>query len=212
MHRFDILVFDCDGVLLDSVGIKNRAFGALFQNHGPEACRFIVDYHIAHGGVSRYAKFEYFYREWLGKSISNETILELDKQFNALCLDELLAAPLIAGAKDFLEAHQGKMPMYVASGAPHGELNRILEHIGISGYFKGILGSPTPKWELLASIVKEENAPPQSVLMIGDSSTDFEAAETVGTSFLGIGEFPPPTDWIDDLTGLTGYIAGPTAR
>ena len=57
----DCIVFDCDGVIMESVECKTRAFGRTVENHGPEAVAQLVEYHLAHGGVSRFEKFRWFH-------------------------------------------------------------------------------------------------------------------------------------------------------
>lgn len=206
MSAFDLLVFDCDGVLLDSVAVKTDTFGKLFEHLGPEAVDYVKDHHLRHGGVSRYAKFEHYFQKFMGRSISAEESAALDRRFNEIALEQLLITPPIAGAREFLETHQGEWPMYVASGAPDRDLRIILEKMGLAPYFRGIHGSPTPKAELLAMIVDQEEADPRRTLMIGDSNTDLDAANAVGTRFLGVGEFPPPHPWMPDLTGLYDFL------
>lgn len=208
MSALDLIVFDCDGVLLDSVRIKTETFGKLFEHLGPEAKQYVINYHLEHGGVSRYAKFEHYFEKFHNRAITAEESAALDKQFNQIALDQLLATPLLPGVREFLEAHQDTWPLYVASGAPDYELKIILDKLDLSKYFKGIFGSPTPKAELLANIVAEEKADPNRTLMIGDSGTDLKAAQKVGTRFVGIGEFPAPVVWIDAVEGLYEHIQG----
>ena len=209
MHSaIDVVVFDCDGVLLDSVPVKTRTFGKLFEDLGPEAVAHVIKYHLSHGGTSRYAKFEHYYQEFHGRSITPEESAALDKRFNELALDELVRTPFLPGVEDFLKAHRETWPLYVASGAPQYELEIVLSKVGLAGYFKGILGSPTPKAQLLADIVAAEGVAPGRVLMIGDANTDLAAARAVGTRFVGIGEFPEPVAWLPDLTTLADHIAG----
>ena len=43
------LVFDCDGVLLDSVPIKSRAYARIAEPFGPEARDRMVLYHTCTG-------------------------------------------------------------------------------------------------------------------------------------------------------------------
>lgn len=66
------LVFDCDGVLLDSVPIKTQAYARIAEPFGPEARDRMVLYYTRHGGVSRYKKFAWFYQEVLGREITPE--------------------------------------------------------------------------------------------------------------------------------------------
>ncbi|MBU1001291.1 MAG: HAD family hydrolase [Proteobacteria bacterium] len=206
MSAIEIIVFDCDGVLLDSVAIKTETFGRLFKDLGSEAVDYVKSYHLKHGGVSRYAKFEHYFEKFHGRAISDDESRALDREFNRLALEQLLVTPMLPGVREFLTAHKDTWPLYVASGAPDYELKVILNKMGLDKYFKGVFGSPTPKTQLLAAIVAAEQADPRRVLMIGDSGTDLEAARAVGTRFLGVGEFPAPIAWMPDLTGLYEHV------
>ena len=66
MHE-KILVLDFDGVILDSVNIKTKAFEELFQEQPKEIRKKIINYHIKNGGISRYRKFDYFYKNFIKK-------------------------------------------------------------------------------------------------------------------------------------------------
>ena len=54
------IVFDCDGVILNSNKIKTRAFRKASMPFGQNASSSLENYHLRNGGVSRYAKFDYF--------------------------------------------------------------------------------------------------------------------------------------------------------
>jgi len=56
---YKTLVFDCDGVVLNSNKIKTQAFYEATKQFGHESAQALVDYHVANGGISRYAKFEW---------------------------------------------------------------------------------------------------------------------------------------------------------
>ena len=202
------IVFDCDGVILDSVPVKTRAFARLAEPYGPEARDRFVMYHSLHGGVSRYRKFEWFFREVLGREISPEESREWGERFAAYALDEVRRCALIPGIEETLERWHARLPLYVCSGAPDAEVRLVLEERGLSGYFRGIHGSTPAKAELLARIVREARLDPADVLMVGDAATDRNAAEEVGTQFYGIGpewrgaSFP----WGLDAAGLSGWI------
>lgn len=58
--EYTTLVFDCDGVVLDSNKAKTEAFYQATLPYGEAAARAMVDHHVANGGVSRYKKFVYF--------------------------------------------------------------------------------------------------------------------------------------------------------
>ncbi|MBD5641887.1 MAG: HAD family hydrolase [Desulfovibrio sp.] len=204
------LVFDCDGVILDSVPVKTRAFGRLAEPYGPEARDRFVLYHTVHGGVSRYRKFEWFFREVLGREITPEESADWARKFAEYALDEVRKCDLIPGALQTLETWHGKMPLYVCSGAPVEELNLVLGERGLARFFAGIYGSPPAKGELLVEIIRSRpDLAPAETLMVGDSITDEDAAKQAEAQFYGIGRelkggnFP----WSENLLPLNAWIA-----
>ena len=92
------IVFDFDGVLVESVEVKTRAFARLFAGETPEAVERIVTYHRQHGGISRFEKFETIYRDLLKRPLSEEIFHALCEQFSRLVVEEVVAAPWVEGA------------------------------------------------------------------------------------------------------------------
>lgn len=204
------IVFDCDGVILDSVPTKTRAFARLAEPYGEEARDRFVLFHMTHGGVSRYRKFEWFFDEVLGRPITPEESKAWGEKFVEYALEEVKRCPLIPGVEDVLKTWKGRLPLCVCSGSPTEELRSILELRHLASYFTTILGSPPAKAEVLARIVRDLRLDPADVLMVGDASTDRDAAAQVGTQFYGRGpdlrtdgSFP----WEENLTGLNEWIA-----
>jgi phosphoglycolate phosphatase-like HAD superfamily hydrolase len=205
---FSCIIFDCDGVILESVPVKTRAFARIAEPFGPDAVDRLVMHHKAHGGVSRYKKFEWLYRDVLGREITREELEELGRRFAEIAFEEVCRCDLVPGVEDVLKRRQGRTPMYVCSGAPHEELNAILHIRELDQYFAGIYGSPPAKVELLRDIIERAGVEPATAVMVGDSVTDLDAAEAVGTLFYGCGSelrggsFP----WGEDLTGLNAWL------
>ncbi len=109
--KLECLVFDCDGVILDSVPVKTRAFARLAEPFGPEARDRFVMYHTVHGGVSRYRKFAWFFREVLGREITPEESQAWGQRFAEYALDEVRRCALIPGAADVLATWRGRLPL-----------------------------------------------------------------------------------------------------
>ena len=59
------IIFDFDGVILDSVDVKTKAFKQMYSIYGDDVMRKVVDYHLLNGGISRYKKFKYFHENFL---------------------------------------------------------------------------------------------------------------------------------------------------
>lgn len=203
-----LLIFDCDGIILESVEVKDMAMKRVGDDFGPELSDRLVMYHKMHGGVSRFKKFAWLYKEYLGKEITREEEEALNEKFVRYALEAIMVCPLVPGVEDVLKCWKGRLPMYVASGAPQEELDFLLQKRGIAHYFDGIYGSPPGKAELLRTILQKTGASPSETVMIGDSSTDQYAAEATHTLFYGRGEYFRHSGypWHDDLTGLNDYL------
>ena len=62
LTKYNTIIFDCDGVLLNSNFKKSEAyrFAAIDFGATVEQAEKLVQYHIENTGISRYVKFEYF--------------------------------------------------------------------------------------------------------------------------------------------------------
>ena len=203
-----LVVFDCDGVILDSVVVKTRAFGQIIEEYGPEAVARMTEYHLANGGVSRFRKFEWFYGEVLGRNITEVELNSLGKKFGQLVLEGVMLSPLVPGIMETLESLHGRLPMYVASGTPDDELLQVLDARNLTRFFQGVYGTPPDKTELLRRIIDQEGIAPNDTLMVGDSSTDLDAAQSCGAEFFGVGAEFAVTSWpsAHDCTALAQWI------
>lgn len=68
------IIFDFDGVILDSVPTKTEAYRKLFKEFPFDKVQQLVEYHMQNGGISRYIKVKYFFEEILSQSISEDEI------------------------------------------------------------------------------------------------------------------------------------------
>lgn len=203
-----VVIFDFDGVIADSVDVKTKAFEALYAGDGPEIVAAVRDYHLAHGGVSRFEKLKYYQRELVGRSHDEAVIAELANRFAAEVKHRVIAAPEIAGAVAALDALKEEADLYVASGTPELELVEIVESRGLTHYFAAVRGSPIRKTQLIQEICAHAGAPVEHAVMIGDASTDYEAALESGARFIGVdplpgrNQFPKADAVLPDLRNL----------
>lgn len=193
--KWEAVFFDFDGVILDSVDVKTKAFAKMFREYGPEVEKKVVKYHLANGGVSRFDKFRYYYEEIFNKPITEEIIKTLSAQFSDLVVEGVLASPFISGAKESLGLlKKNNIPAYIISGTPDNEMKSIVDRKGLNTYFKEVHGSPKKKQEICLEIIDREHYDPKNCLFIGDALSDYEAAKKNGICFLGIvrdGEISP---------------------
>jgi phosphoglycolate phosphatase-like HAD superfamily hydrolase len=202
------VIFDFDGVLVESADIKTNAFIALYAEHGPAVVEAAVAHHQANGGISRRKKIRFVHRRYLNVDLSEPALDALCARFSALVEDAVVAADWVPGALDFLCRHQERMPMFVVSGTPHGELVRIIARRGMGGHFTEAFGSPPEKPPIIRGIIGRHGLQPETVLFVGDAMTDYRAASATGLPFVGRvpsgqpNPFPPATPIVADLTAL----------
>ncbi len=202
------IVFDCDGVILESVDSKTSAFARICRETAPRHEREFVEHVILHGGVSRFEKFDWLTRKAFGRGITPDESRSLGEKFARYCLETVMASPLVPGFRDVAERWFPRVPMYVASGTPQYELEDVLSRHGLAHYFAGIFGTPPAKAALLSRAVREAGAKPEATVMVGDSKTDLDAALVAGTRFYGRGRYFAASGrpWGEDLTGLNDYL------
>jgi beta-phosphoglucomutase-like phosphatase (HAD superfamily) len=211
-HALDAVVFDFDGVIVESLDIKSRVFATLFADF-PAKVAEIVALHERHAGINRMVKFEMIHRDILGVPLDDSRRTQLGRRFEDLVVEQVIACPMVAGAREVLESLHTRVPMAVASGTPDGELKHIVQRRGLEHFFTDVLGSPRGKGELIAEIIARHGWRPGRMLMVGDATADYDAARASGLAFIGrvppgqSSPFPPGTLVIEDLKGLEKAVA-----
>lgn len=180
------IAFDFDGVIVESVDVKTRAFAKLFEHEGIDIVNKVVDYHLQNGGISRYEKFRYYYQHLLKRTLTTKEEAELGVTFSRYVLEEVINAEWIPGAKEAIESLHKKVPLFIVSGTPEDELKYIVGKKGIQSYFSGVYGAPAKKDEILSGIISKMEVMPSEIIMIGDSKSDYIAAVETGVHFIGI--------------------------
>ena len=207
------IIFDCDGVIIESVDAKAIAFSRISDEIAPAETAAFVEYVLLHGGVSRYEKLAWLFRRGLGRDITDEESQIFGKKFRQYCFEQVVNAPLVPGFEDVVDRWHGRVPLYVASGTPQYELEEVLHQKGLARYFTGIYGTPPAKAALLLTALRDCGAAAKETVMVGDSKTDADAALVTGTLFYGRGGYfrDKTLPWGEDLTGLNGYLDGVAA-
>lgn len=180
------ILWDFDGVILDSMSIRDWGFRQIFKHYANEYVSKLIDYHRINGGLSRYVKIRYFYEVLLGKSITEDKVLQYAEAFSALMKQELIHPEnLINDALMFIKENFKNYNFHIVSGSDENELRFLCKALGIDSYFISIHGSPTPKTKLVKKLLKQHNYDSESTCLIGDSINDHEAATANNISFYG---------------------------
>jgi phosphoglycolate phosphatase-like HAD superfamily hydrolase len=177
------LIFDCDGVILDSNPVKTEAFRQVGASYGDAAAAALVRFHVTHGGVSRYRKFEHFLSEILYRPATEAAVGELAARYGECVFQSLLDCPLAGGLAELREL-TATSRWLIVSGGDQQELRKVFAQRGIAAWFDGgIYGSPANKDEILSRVFSGRGSSHPS-LFIGDSRYDHEAAVRAGCDFV----------------------------
>jgi phosphoglycolate phosphatase-like HAD superfamily hydrolase len=198
IKKYKSIVFDCDGVVLDSNVVKTEAYFRTAKSLGAtdEQAQALVDYHVRLGGISRYHKFDYYLREITHQPVTQEAIQILLDEF-ARELEVVLLECEIAEGLDTLREATPKASWMILSGGDQQEIRTLFAKRDLAKYFDGgLFGSPDNKDTVLAR--EKENGHLQfPALFIGDSKYDFEAATRAGLDFVFLSDWTEVADWQD---------------
>jgi len=84
------ILFDFDGVILDSMPIREYGFRKIFEQYSDEFINKLLEYHNKNGGLSRYIKIRYFYEKLLNQNISDEKVNMKAEEFSIIMKKELI--------------------------------------------------------------------------------------------------------------------------
>jgi phosphoglycolate phosphatase-like HAD superfamily hydrolase len=184
-----IVVFDFDGVLVDSVHVKADAFFQMYQKYGSALAKQVRCHHLENGGMSRFAKFKYYQETLLGEKVKPEVIAALSIQFSGLVVEKIISSSWIPGAEIFLKLlSKNNILCMINSATPQDEIELIIHKRQMGKYFSGVFGSPTTKADNLQKIIDQFSINPSQIIFFGDALADWNAASEMGISFVGVGE------------------------
>ena len=185
------LIFDLDGTLLDSMPVWNNLLDTMLRKKGItppadlldrtktlglESCTELVlnEFHLTDDPAVVYQMFQD----------------EMEYQY---CNN----IPLKAGAREFLDAMHGKVPMTVATATSRNLVEKALEHHNMAHYFQSVttvaeagVGKHDPKVFLLAAEKLQLQA--KDCVVFEDSLTAIRSANTAGFTTVAIYEESNP--------------------
>lgn len=181
----DAILFDFDGVLVDSVHIKERAFGELYQEFGQEVMDDVKKHHRENGGVSRFDKFCHYHQAFLGKTLTSNELDTLNRKFSKLVTQLVIQANEIPGVRSMLNALYSAVPLHVVSATPEEELSHIISERKMGHFFRSTHGSPKKKSEHISKIAADYKYEKKKIVLVGDTTSDYQASADAGVLFLG---------------------------
>lgn len=194
LHKFSVILWDFDGVIIDSNEIRTQGFIHIFKSYNKDDVLRLVNFHKENGGLSRYFKINYFFKNILGTNISEEEILIYANNYKKYVLSNLMDKNfLISDSINYIKQNYKNKDMHIVSASDESELNELCNFYNISKYFISLKGSPVSKIDNISSLIIHQEYSRNQVTYIGDSVNDFEAAKSNKINFFGYNIKTNPT-------------------
>jgi HAD superfamily hydrolase (TIGR01509 family) len=201
------LVFDLDGVLLDSEQLWDAARRSVAADHGGEWRDDVTD---AMQGMSSPEWSRYMHEE-LGMPISDEEIVDL-------VVSDLLARyerelPLVAGAVEAVRRLGERWPLGLASSSNRVVIDRALALADLRQAFRVTVsseevarGKPSPDVYLAAALALD--AVPDACAAVEDSANGIRAALAARMHVVVVPnpQFPPPVELLGQADLVVGSL------
>lgn len=183
------VIFDCDGLLIDTHGHWDRAYNTLFNRYGGRLQR--EDRRRLVGlGLER-----------LGQNLAQLLGHPVPPQVLAQEIHELVATNTgagifpLPGARELVTALAGTRPLAIASNNPAEIVRDYLHATAIPDAFTTIVGAndssrPKPAPDLYQQACRELGVPCSSVIVLEDSPIGIHAARVAGTTVFAIPHLP----------------------
>lgn len=182
--KYDNIIFDFDGVVVDSNFIKEKCISKASKKY----CNInyherFVEYFTKHNGIPREIKLNEFFD-------SNESIKILE-DYNICLSKKQKYVKLTNSLQIFIKLLEYyKKKLYILSGGTQTEVKEILKSKKLDKAFLKIMGGPK---------TKEENINNSNIdgktLFIGDSIKDYEIANIYGYDFIFMYGYSQLKEW-----------------
>ena len=197
------IVFDFDGVLVDSEPLHLRSYQEVLEPVGLSLPR--EKYYSSYLGYDDAGVFKAIAdaRDWpLDEQKLRALIDEKCRVFEALKSDGNGGDMLYPGATECVARLAGAWPLGIASGAARSEIESTLQGSGLNRYFRFIVaagetpaGKPAP--DPYRQAAKLHGYPPESCVAIEDSRWGIESAKSAGLWCIGITHTYPVSELLE---------------
>lgn len=184
LRKYNEIILDFDGVVLDSNLIKKKAIKKVAQMYlDEERCKEFVEYFIGNNGLPREIKISKYFDEMHKQIVLNNYNVILDNQLN----DASFTRNLLSFLNNL---NYYNLKPHVLSGGDEEEIKTLLKKRKYFDKFQNIMGGPRTKYENLELLNLQGN-----ILYIGDSKIDYEVAYRYGFDFIFMYGYTQFDEW-----------------
>lgn len=209
--HYDIIIFDCDGVLLDSNNLKIDAFRRTLEIHGfaPDVVAAASLWQSQAFGTPRHRLFAEVLAGCFGRPPIGTDLHRLLADFGKMCASGYLSVEETPGLRGALSALVKRARLFIVSGSDETELRTVFQQRDLSSYFESIFGSPGSKIENIGrvkqSCLEAGWEAEGGFLFVGDAVADMEAAKATGCDFVFMAPFSTVKSKMLELAEAQGF-------
>ncbi|MCI4664725.1 MAG: HAD family phosphatase [Neomegalonema sp.] len=193
--RPELVIFDCDGVLVDSEPVAARVIAARLTQAGwPIGADELG--HRFKGGTLFGVRDEVVAA---GFPLPEDWV----EQVYAELFDALVDTPPIPGVEKVLDLLDvAGLPYCIGSNGPHTKMDVTLKSTGLFDRFQGRrfsareVPAPKPAPDLFLHAASQLNADPTRSVVVGDTQADARAAQAAGMRCFGYAAATPQQDFL----------------
>jgi HAD superfamily hydrolase (TIGR01509 family) len=207
----EAVVFDMDGVLIDSEPVWERVRRKFVADHGG---RWAEDAQDRMMGMST-AEWSAYMSEDFGLRLPPAQVAEL--VIAAMAAEYQAHLPLLPGAVEAVRSLSARWPLAVASSAPKSLIEAVLDASALRPAFAAAVsseevtrGKPAPDVYLEAT--RRLGVPPVASAAVEDSTNGLRSAAAAGLTVIAVPrpEYPPAEDAIKQARVVLGSLTSLT--
>ncbi|WP_373976390.1 HAD-IA family hydrolase [Chitinibacter sp. SCUT-21] len=199
-RRFDLVIFDWDGTLMDSTGMIARSIQRAFDDVGlavpsEQEARYVIGYGLTEAMAH------------LAPDANEAQIRQVVDAYRGHFLAKDQELKLYDGVEEGLaRLRDANFRMAVATGKSRAGLDRVLNATQLTGFFEvtrtadEAFSKPHPA--MLEYILEYAAVEPARAVMVGDTTHDLQLAINAGTASLALTYGAHEGDALQDLQAL----------
>ena len=186
MNQFDAVIFDMDGVIVDSEPYHDRSFLEIWKEMGYEDCHgmHFPDFY----GRSDRVLWETFIEKHHPPQPIEELIGLREERLIQLLRDK---QPIFNGVPELVQRLANRFPLAVGSGSAHRIIDEVLAMRDLRRYFRCTVSSedveqPKPAPDIFLLAAKRLGVEPAKCCVIEDTVSGVLAGKAAGITVLAI--------------------------